>query len=396
MQASAELTYDFVAPRQIVFGWGRRAEAGRLAQQLGRRAMVVCGSTTLAAHGRLDEILANLRAAGIETVTLETLRGEPQIADVDRLAATVRSYGPATGDFVLAVGGGSAIDLAKAVAAMAVETQSDTVRDYLENIGRDLKIQNTPLPVMAVPTTAGAGAEATRNAVIACPDPPVKKSLRDPRIMPQVALVDPELCVSVPPDVTAASGMDAITQLIESYISRRARPIPQALALQGLRMAVGAIAQAVQDGSCRPAREAMSHAALLSGMALANSGLGMAHGVAAALGTICHVPHGLACAVMLPAALRVNRHMRQSELARLAHAAFPQHRPSSPDAAVDMFIQRIEELCRQVGIPQRLSAVGVRREQIPAIVAGSRGTSMSGNPRELSDAELTELLEAML
>jgi len=209
-------------------------------------------------------------------------------------------------------------------------------------------------------------------------------------------LVDPELCVSVPASITAASGMDAITQLIESYISRRARPIPQALALQGLRLAVGAISQAVKDGHCRPAREAMSHAALLSGMALANSGLGMAHGVAAALGTVCRVPHGLACAVMLPVALRVNRQVRQAELARLAHAAFPQHRPASPEAAVEMFIQCIEQLCREVGIPERLSALGVRREHIPDIVAGSRGTSMSGNPRDLSDAELTELLEAML
>ena len=396
MQTMGELSYDFVAPRRIVFGWGRRAEAGRLGQQLGRRALVICGSGTLAAQGRLEEILANLRTAGVETVLLETLRSEPQVVDVDRLTATVRSYGPAVGDFVLAVGGGSAIDLAKAVAAMATERQSDTVRDYLENVGRNLQLQSQPLPVMAMPTTAGAGAEATRNAVISCYDPPFKKSLRDTRIMPQVALVDPELCVSVPASITAASGMDAITQLIESYISRRARPIPQALALQGLRLAVGAISQAVKDGHCRPAREAMSHAALLSGMALANSGLGMAHGVAAALGTVCRVPHGLACAVMLPVALRVNRHVRQAELARLAHAAFPQHRPASPEAAVEMFIQCIEQLCREVGIPERLSALGVRREHIPDIVAGSRGTSMSGNPRDLSDAELTELLEAML
>ncbi len=211
---------------------------------------------------------------------------------------------PANGDFMLAIGGGAAIDLAKAAGAMAANDQSPTVKDYLENVGRDLKIVNPPLPVLAMPTTAGTGAEATKNAVISSYDPPFKKSLRDDRLMPRIALVDPELTVSVPANVTAASGMDAITQLFESYISRKARPIPQALAVQGLKIAIPAIVEAVEKPDSRTAREAMAHAALLSGMALANSGLGMAHGVAPALGIHCRVPHGVACALMLPVALR--------------------------------------------------------------------------------------------
>ena len=173
-----------------------------------------------------------------------------------------------------------------------------------------------------MPTTAGTGAEATRNAVISSYDPPFKKSLRDDRILPRIALIDPELTVRVPPEVTAASGMDAITQLIESYISRKAQPIPQALAVQGLLLAVPAIAEAVENGRSRPARERMSHAALLSGLALANSGLGLAHGIAPALGIHCRVPHGMACAVMLPSALRINRDVRQAELATLARLLF--------------------------------------------------------------------------
>jgi len=300
------------------------------------------------------------------------------------------------GDFVLAVGGGATVDLGKAVAALATNTQSSTVKDYLEGVGQGLRLVEEPLPVVALPTTAGTGAEATRNAVISSYQPAFKKSLRDPRLVPRIALVDPELSVSVPPAVTAASGMDAITQLIESFLSRKAQPIPQALALQGLKMAVPAIAEAVENGASRSARERMSHAALLSGMALANSGLGMAHGVAAALGVHARVAHGAACALMLPAALRVNAPVRQAELARLWHVLFPQRSAKTPQEGVDLLIGEIEALCDRVGVPRRLSQVGVSREQIPALVKSSRGASMSGNPRDLSDDELTQILEDLL
>jgi alcohol dehydrogenase class IV len=203
------------------------------------------------------------------------------------------------------------------------------------------------------------------------------------------------LTISVPPEVTAASGMDAITQLIESYISRKSKPIPQALAVQGLKLAMPALGEAVENPTSRPAREAMSHAALLSGIALANSGLGLAHGVAAALGIHCRVPHGTACALMLPVALRVNRDVRQEELARLCHVVFGRNAPRRADEGVDYFIEKIEELCDRVKTPRHLSQIGVRREQIPEIVKSSRGSSMSGNPRELSDEELTQILDAL-
>jgi len=396
MGANLGISYDFIAPRQIVFGWGRRRLVGALGKTLGRRALIICGSQTLFSEGAMAEIAGLLREEGIEPVELETIEAEPEVRDVDRVAQLVRRHKAGPGDFLLAVGGGSAIDLAKAVAALATNGESPTIRDYLENVGRDLKLLADPLPVLAMPTTAGTGAEATRNAVISSYDPPFKKSLRDERIMPRIALVDPELCVSVPPHVTAASGMDAITQLIESYISRKAQPIPQALTVEGLPRAVAALAEAVENGASRPAREAMSHAALLSGMALANSGLGMAHGVAAALGIHGRVPHGAACALMLPVALRVNRQVRQAELARLAHLVLPPDSARSPEEAVAEFIKVIEKLCDHVRVPRRLSALGVTAEQIPAIVKSSRGSSMSGNPREISDDELAALLEEIL
>ncbi|MCX7424365.1 MAG: iron-containing alcohol dehydrogenase [Planctomycetia bacterium] len=393
----ADLTYDFLAPRQIVFGWGQRGEVGKLGRQLGDRAWVLCGSRTLAANGVLGQIHDALDAESIEAIDVETLSHEPEVADVDRVAGEIRRRGIRPGDFVLAIGGGAAIDLGKAAAAMATNTQSPAVKDYLEGVGRGLTLTEAPLPVLAMPTTAGTGAEATKNAVISSYDPPFKKSLRDRRLVPQIALVDPELSVSVPPPITAASGMDAITQLFESYISRKARPIPRALAVQGLRLAVASIAEAVREPTSRLARERMAHAALLSGMCLANSGLGMAHGVAAALGVHCRAPHGAACAVMLPTALRVNQYACQKDLSSLAHLLYRQGRDTtSPRRAIGIMIERIERLCDEVGVPRRLSELGVTREQIPAIVASSRGSSMSGSPVQLSDQDLTDHLEAIL
>ncbi len=387
--------YDFLAPRRILFGWGRRREAGNAASPLGRRAWLVTGARQLAASGAIAELVASLQAAAVEAIPLAEIHREPRVEDVDRAVAILRRQGCRSDDLVLGIGGGSAIDLAKAVAALAANDVGASVKEYLESVGSGLQIVNRPLPILAMPTTGGTGSEATKNAVISSLDPPFKKSLRSDQMIPATVLVDPELAVSVPPDVTAHTGMDAITQCIESYISARARPIPQALALQGLQLALPAIATAVQDGGNRGAREAMAHAALLSGMALANSGLGLAHGVAAALGVHCQTPHGLACAVMLPAALRVNRDVSQQRLAELERATNP-IASSNDAAAADAFIERIANLCRSVGIPERLSDLGVRRDQISAVVAGSRGSSMSGNPRQLSDEELVRLLHEML
>jgi alcohol dehydrogenase class IV len=389
------LSYDFLAPQRIVFGWKRRREVGVLGRSLGRRAFLVSGLPTEIAEPILDEIVESLRSEGVESVQLATISHEPEVQDVDRVAEQARAIGVQTGDFLLAVGGGAAIDLAKAVAAMAVNCESTTVKDYLENVGKNLKLAQPPLPVLAMPSTAGTGAETTKNAVISSYDPPFKKSLRDDRMMPRIALIDPELSVTVPPAVTAASGMDAITQLIESYVSRKRQTIPQALAIQGLQLAVPAIVEAVENGSSQPAREAMAHAALLSGIALANSGLGMAHGVAPALGTHCRVPHGVACAILLPSAILANLEVCQTEFASLGSLLFGQD-ARNPSEAAHAFCEEIERLCRRVGVPSRLSQVGVAKGQIPAIVRDSHGNSMSGNPRTISDEELTLILEGLL
>jgi alcohol dehydrogenase class IV len=395
---SSPLNYDFFAPPRITFGWGRRRELAAIAAALGRRAFLICGSKTLEAGGVLDELHASLEPAGIAAEPLGTISREPAVADVDTFTERLLSCRPAASDFVLALGGGSAIDLGKAVAAMATNRDGESVQDYLEGVGRGLSIDHAPLPFLAMPTTAGTGSEATKNAVISNQDPPFKKSLRSDAMVPRAVIVDPELSVTVPPRTTAYTGMDAITQLIESYISCRAKPIPRGLALGGLRLGLSSIEEAVADGSSRPAREAMAHAALLSGMALANSGLGMAHGAAAALGVLCNVPHGLACAVMLPATLRANRDAAMADLAALGRAALAtsDSQQSDDETAADALITRVETICRNIGIPRRLSEIGVEPRHLPALVRGSRGNSMSGNPRQIADEELQAILERMM
>lgn len=383
--------YEFVSPPRVIFGWGRRTEAGALAKTLGRRAFIISGSRTLRTSGRLDEIRWSLRSAGLVSIDAGTISREPQVEDVDQTVEWLRSRQAGPGDLIVAIGGGSALDLGKAAAALATNTQSPTVLDYLEGVGRGLKLEHDPLPVIAIPTTGGTGSEATKNAVISSENPPFKKSLRSERMVPRIVLLDPELAVSASPEVTAWTGMDALTQLIESYISRRAQPIPRALALQGIELAGTALLQAYQDGTSRPARERMAHAAFLSGLALANSGLGMAHGLAAALGIHCQVPHGLACAMLLPVALRVNRPVCEADLARIGCVLTGKGHASVAQGA-DAAIARVDELCATLNIPRRLSEIGVSPQQHAALVAGSRGNSMDGNPRALSDAELLQLL----
>ena len=395
--------YDFLAPQRIVFGWGRRSELGTLAKSLGSRAFVVSGSRTLETNGTLDELCRLLTSAGVTVERLATQTREPEVADVDAATARLREVGTREGDLLIAIGGGSAIDLAKAVSAMATNTHGSGVQDFLEGVGRGLKIDRPPLPLLAMPTTAGTGTEATKNAVISSYDPPFKKSLRSDLMIPKIVLVDPELTVCLPRDITAYTGMDAITQLIESLISRRAKPIPRALCWQGLELALPAMFKLSGDLKQRASREAMSHAALLSGIALANSGLGFAHGVAASLGVHAKVPHGLACAVMLPSALSLNRDVAKADLAQLGRQCCrwlrdeqglpPFDEQDSDDAAMKHFLGVIHTLNQRLGIPQRLSDLGVTREQLPALAKGSRGNSMDGNPCDVSDDELLAILE---
>ncbi|SFI81925.1 Alcohol dehydrogenase, class IV [Planctomicrobium piriforme] len=387
------LHFDLLVPRRIVFGWGKRTELGRLAASIGRRAFIIDGSRTLRQTVFWTELTDSLADAKVTAEIVATAGHEPTIEDVDEATAIVSRLQPGPGDLVIGIGGGAALDLAKAVAAMATNADGASVREFLEGIGTGRSISVAPLPVLAIPTTAGTGSEATKNAVISCSNPPCKKSLRSERMVPDTVLIDPELTVPVSPQQTAWSGLDTVTQLIESYTSRRSQPATDVMCLFGLDFAISSLRTAYHSPTDREAREKMACAALYSGIALANSGLGMAHGVAAALGSICNVPHGLACAAMLPITLRTNLPVIRGKLDDLQIGSVSALSAANGQDPAEAFIAYIEQLCKELQIPARLRDLGVQREQLSEIAAGSRGNSMSGNPLELTDGELLEILE---
>ena len=390
--------WDFLAPPAIRFGAGRVTELGEAAALLGRRAWLVGGRRSLASAPWRDRVEASLARAGLRGEIVAVTTGEPTVDEVAAALANLPA-GERDGVVVVAVGGGSAIDLAKAVAALATNLPvglgagdyDPLIVDSLEGVGRGIPIGVAPLPLVAVPTTAGTGAEATRNAVISCPRRRFKKSLRSPLMVPRAVVVDPDLTAGCDRSTVAAAGLDCITQLVESFICRVRRPLPRALVLEALPRAMAALPRILADPSDAAGRAAMSHAALLSGMALSNSGLGMAHGVAAALGVECGTPHGLACGLLLPVALEVNAAVAAADYARLERAIDPA--ASTVDAsAAAAFIARIEGLCAVAGLPRRLSEVGLRRERVGWLAENSGGASLRGNPVELDPATLEGIL----
>jgi alcohol dehydrogenase class IV len=389
-------TYDFVAPGAIVFGLGRIAELGGVTARFGDTAWIVTSGSGLAACGGRAAVETLLAASGVSASWVGVASREPTVADVAALISALPARGVSR-PVMLAIGGGSAIDLAKVAAALCTNVGPDdrdaeqAVLDRLEGVGRGLPIRLAPLPLVAVPTTAGTGAEATRNAVVSCPTRRFKKSMRSPLMVPRAAIVDPALTVSCPQHVSAAAGLDAITQLIEAFVCRFAAPLPSALVLDALPRAVAALPRVLADGGDLEARAAMSHAALLSGMALTNSGLGMAHGVAAALGVECGTPHGVACGLMLPIAVRVNRPVCRDGFATLERA-IDAGASADPDVAADAFVRRIDRLTEIVGGPRRLAEVGLTRDRITWLAANSGGASMRGNPVELPPEVLEPLL----
>ena len=392
LSGEVEVNFELTFPRQVVFGSGRVAELGGLIAAFAQRAFVLTGSRALERTGQLGRILERLTEAGVVAVVIDCQTREPQVEDVNRCAERIAGHGPGAGDCLLAVGGGSAIDLAKGVAARLAHPEAGDIVEFLEGVGTGRRLTRETLPLVAVPTTAGTGAEATRNAVLSSLSPPFKKSLRSEKLLPRLVVVDPELTLWLPATVTATTGLDAITQLVESYVSCRATPITRSLVATGLPGAVPALSRAYREPGHLPSRETLARAALLSGMALANSGLGLAHGVAAALGIEAGVPHGLACAVLLPVAMRFNLPHRPEDFAQLGEWLSGRGH-ESPSAAAEAGVQAVESLLSELGIPRRLRELGVARERLPELARQSRGNSLSGNPVPVEPDVLLRVLE---
>ncbi|MCR4439091.1 MAG: iron-containing alcohol dehydrogenase [bacterium] len=305
--------FSFSRTPHIVFGCGSLARLPELVNRFGSRLLLVTGTHALCTSGKLQEILAALRYVGVVVEHL-TLAEEPSPQLVDEAVEALR---PKAVQVVVAVGGGSALDAGKAISAMLPEEGS--VAAFLEGIGDPERHSGGKVPFIAVPTTAGTGSEATKNAVLTMRGPGgFKKSLRHEHFVPEVALVDPVLSCTCPPELTAACGMDAFTQLLESYVSTNASPLTDLLAVQGMERVRDCLERAVRDGALDiQARDGMAYAALLSGLTLANAGLGIVHGLAGPLGALAPIPHGVACGTLLATATRMTiDSLRQADDAR--------------------------------------------------------------------------------
>ncbi|MBN2356533.1 iron-containing alcohol dehydrogenase, partial [candidate division KSB1 bacterium] len=359
--------FVFQTANQIVFGAGKIHELPGLVSALGRKVLLCLRGEHLSRSGVLAKLQADFDAAQLEICVFNLPDGEPTIYDVSLGMMEIHQF---QAEVVIAIGGGSCIDTAKAMAALA--TNPGQVTDYLEGIGQRTLYQ-PPLPFVAVPTTAGTGAEATKNAVIIAPSHRAKKSMRSALLLPKIALLDAELTLSLPARITAETGMDALTQLIESYISIKAQPIPQALALHGIGLAGKYLRRAYSDGGDLEAREGMMLASLLSGMALANSGLGAAHGIAAALGAVANVPHGRACAMLLPHVMKLNRRVCIKGFADIYQALSGENLKNDTLAA-DNAVAFIDRLVADFGIQLKFHPDEVNAGLLPELVRGSRGS----------------------
>ena len=412
------MNFEFVTANRIVFGCGTLAQAAPAAAMFGRRALVVTGRN----KERTRPLLDALKKEGV-AVELFAISGEPTVEDAKQVAASKC-------DLVIGFGGGSVIDLAKAAAALM--TNPGDPLDYLEVIGKGLPLKNRPAPCIAIPTTAGTGAEVTKNAVLASPEHQVKVSMRHPLMIPDLAIVDPECTLSIPPAVTAATGLDALTQLLEAFISKKANPMTDGFCREGLPRAVRSLRRAFENGADIKAREDMALASLFGGLALANAGLGAVHGFAGPIGGMFNAPHGMVCAALLPHVMKTNLENLVGQGCR-SFQSLPHDNGASLPLAESQYseslclentrslreacptISRLEEfarmtggqtaedgvqwlagLCRDLQVPP-LSSLGVAKKDFPAIVEKSKNSSsMKGNPVELTEQELTLILHAAL
>jgi alcohol dehydrogenase class IV len=378
------MRFEFATAGRIVFGSGTSSEVPSIAQALGRRLLLITHRSFAALNPALT---TPLKTAAAETFEIA---GEPDFERVRLGTALGRN---AKCDHVVAVGGGSTIDAAKAI-AMLLSNGGDPL-DYAEVVGAAQPIEKPPVPWIAVPTTSGAGAEATRNAVLRSPEHAVKVSLRSPFMLPTVAVVDPDLTRSLPPLVTSTTGLDALSQVLEPFVSRKANPLTDALCREGLMRIGRSLLRAVQDGHDSAAREDMSLGALLGGMALANGGLGAVHGFAAPIGGAFDAPHGAVCAALLAPVMEANLaagtpsiRERYSEAARLL--------TGRNDASAEDGVTWVRTLTTNLSI-SGLATYGLAETHIPDLCEKAlRASSMQGNPVPHPSTALAQILRAAL
>lgn len=384
------MSFEFATAQRIIFGTGKLKELPDIIKTLGSKPALVTGRSA----ERIMPIFQLLKNSGINPAAF-SISGEPT---VERIATLSKQARELECDCVIAYGGGSVIDAGKAISALI--TNERDLMDYLEVIGKGEPLSEDPAPCVAIPTTAGTGAEVTRNSVLTSTEHKVKVSMRHPKMLPAVALVDPELTLSMPPEVTASTGLDAFTQLLEALCSKKSNPLTDTICREGLKCISRSLYKAYINGDDIQARTDMAQASLFGGLALANAGLGAVHGFAGPIGGMFKAPHGMVCATLLTATTETN------------YAAIKRHDPENPalqklneaarillndcNATVKDGIDYLRNISTQMFVPG-LSDYGITESDIPLIVEKAKNaSSMKGNPVELTDEELTKILFSSL
>ena len=380
------MQFEFATASKIIFGTGTVKNIGNLSKNYGNKVFIVTGKNS----NRANPVINQLKSNNFQ-YSLFNIPYEPTTDLIEQGSELARNF---QADLVVAIGGGSVIDSGKAIAALV--TNTDSLFEYLEVIGNAKPLTENPVPFIAVPTTAGTGAEVTKNSVIKCTKNNVKVSLRNPKMIADIALIDPELTYALTPEITASTGLDALTQLIESYVSNKSNPMTDALCVEGLKRAARSLKTAYLNGNDKSAREDMCIASLFSGLALANSKLGAVHGIAGPLGGMLPINHGIICARFLPFVIDIN----VKALKKLVPDSPLLHKfkdiakilTDNSNAQISDGINWINKLCGLLKVTP-LSNLGLKEEIYSELITkAKRASSMKGNPVELTEEELLEII----
>lgn len=383
------MEFTFLTSRKIIFKSGAIKELGQHVGDFGKNFLVVVDPFFLTSP-TMDIVKEQLESIGAAYTVYGEVAGEPTVEQVDVIANMAIENGC---DAVISIGGGSNIDVGKAVAALI--TNGTPSVDYMEYVGKGKKVTKEPVPFVSIPTTAGTGSEVTKNSVLGSQVMNFKRSMRSDMMLANATIVDPELTAGCPKSVTANSGIDAMTHLIESYICSRVSPITEGLSLRGIELAGKYLRRAYDDGSDMEAREGMAAAALIGGMAFANSGLGAAHGIGMAVGIAYHVPHGEACGILLPHVMKLNMNAAQEKMCKIGEALTGK-RFDDPAEGAQAAVDFIFELTSHMNIKPDFKHLNIPAEEIPALAKASYGNSMSANPVQLEMDEMIEYVRSLV
>lgn len=382
--------WEFYLPTRLIFGKGSLNRLGIEVKSLGEPILLVTGRRAVRESGILDKVNRILKKENVVFFLYDQVSPEPDTEVVDRGVILVRQN---RCKVVVGIGGGSAIDVAKAIAGLGLEEDFNSVAEYLEGEGSK-RLNSHGLPFIAVPTTAGTGAEVTKNAVIINRRTRSKRSFRSNYLFARIAIIDPTLTLNLPREITASTGMDTLSHLIEGYVSRKSDPLTDILAIKGISLVGEALITAYKNGSALEAREKMCLASLLGGIVLANSGLGIAHGVASFLGALHGVPHGVANGIILPRAIGFNLPSAFQKFKSIASALREKIDGLTEEESGRKALVAVERIVKELEIPQSLGEFGVKLEDLPELAKKSlTSNSTRGNPRQVSYEELLSLLK---